>query len=586
MLGLAAAPFCTAVCAMAVLPAVLSREDPRLRSNILTMAEFLLGRLMAYAGVGLLFGWLGASAEGAVSHWASVIAYGLLGVALLLYAASETGAGNTFCRRVRRWGGARRTPLLLGLLTGANLCPPFVAAIAEAARAGGAMRGLASFMGFFLATSVATLPLVFSNLASAVRSLGRVACGVAGLILLCLAVRSAALEAQPVYVSEVHPDAAWLQQILPSASSFTAEEQPVRHFVGVADGRKVGVVAFSDDLAPEVEGFGGHVPVAVALDMEGRIQSVRILAHHRETPGFMRMVDTTDFLKQFREKSASDPIETGRDIDGVTGATYTARAVTEAARLTARQVMDKVLSLHVAAAVEPGWQGWAKPAYLVIFLLLIAAALAEMRRVKWLRFLILGAAFFYLGIRLKAFFTVKQVFDIATLATPSLRTHALWYILAIAALGSAPFMGRLYCAYLCPFGALSELLGRVFRSPLKISAGWDRKLRRIKYGVLIALAVVYAAAPRSGLLHVEPFVDLFTFSFLAEKGEMILRLAWLLFLGVASLLVFRFFCRYLCPAGAAMAFLARHRIFGRKRPDGCVECGECLVSCPKKGGMP
>ena len=62
------------------------------------------------------------------------------------------------------------------------------------------------------------------------------------------------------------------------------------------------------------------------------------------------------------------------------------------------------------------------------------------------------------------------------------------------------------------------------------------------------------------------------------------KLLWqtLIFLGVASLFVFRFFCRYLCPAGAAMAFLARHRLFGRIRPDGCLECGECMVSCPKR----
>jgi polyferredoxin len=57
--------------------------------------------------------------------------------------------------------------------------------------------------------------------------------------------------------------------------------------------------------------------------------------------------------------------------------------------------------------------------------------------------------------------------------------------------------------------------------------------------------------------------------------------AWLIFLAIASLLVFRFFCRYLCPAGAAMAFFARHRLFGRIRPDKCLECGECMVSCPR-----
>ena len=617
LLGLATAPFCAAACAPVFLPVVLSREDAPLRSNVAAFAEFMLGRLLAYAAVGLLLGWLGEAVGAGPPRWAAAAAYGLLGVALLLYAVSETRQGERrergkgkgeerngavsplsplpspfSCspRRLLRPCHAGSFPLLLGLLTGVNFCPPFASAMNQALRAGGALRGLAFFMAFFVATSLVTLPmafLAFGNLVPAIRSLGRIACGAVGLIFLCAAIRTTVpAEARAITVAEVHPSKTWLQEMLPSAATFTEQTDPVRHFLGEAGGNKVGLVVFSDDLAPEVRGFNGPVPVAVALDIDGRIQSVRILPHHAETPGYMRLVESADFVGRFRGKLHSDPIRVSEDVDGVTGATYTVQAVADATRLTARRAAASVLGSYAAAAPEPGWESWRNLRHLAIFLFLGAAVIAEVRKLAWLRYVVLAASCLYLGIWLKAFFSMKQVLDIATLALPSFRAHALWYILAASALISTLFMGRLYCAYLCPFGALTELLGRVFRSPLRISHKWDRRLRRLKYGVLVAVVVAYAAAPHSGILNVEPFTDVFTLSFLGEQGEVAVRLAWLLFLAVASVLVFRFFCRYLCPAGAAMGFLAQHRLLGRRRPQGCVECGECMVSCPKRGGAP
>ena len=84
LLGLAMAPACIAACAPVFVPVLLSREDARLKSHAFALGEFLCGRFVAYAAVGLLIGWLGARMEGAALRWASVIAYALLGVALLL----------------------------------------------------------------------------------------------------------------------------------------------------------------------------------------------------------------------------------------------------------------------------------------------------------------------------------------------------------------------------------------------------------------------------------------------------------------------------------------------------------------------
>ena len=62
LLGLATAPFCAAACAPVFLPVVLSREKARFGAQAAALGEFLLGRLVAYAAVGLVVGWIGGAA--------------------------------------------------------------------------------------------------------------------------------------------------------------------------------------------------------------------------------------------------------------------------------------------------------------------------------------------------------------------------------------------------------------------------------------------------------------------------------------------------------------------------------------------
>jgi Na+-translocating ferredoxin:NAD+ oxidoreductase RnfG subunit/ferredoxin len=584
LLGLATAPFCAAACAPVFLPVALSREKARFSAQAAAFGEFLLGRLVAYAAVGLVIGWIGGAAGAKMPPWAMPAATALLGAALLLYAVSETTRESAFCRAVKRWGRGGTFPLLLGFLTGANICPPFVMAMTDALKSGGALNGLAYFIAFFAATSLVSLPLLALALGSflpAVQSLGRVACGVVGFISICAAASYLAPAAgATVEILHIEPETALLEQLLPGARDFREVQKPVRHFIGTASGREVGIIVFSSDLAPEVQGFNGHVPVAVALDLSGRIVEARVLPG-QETPGYVRSIYAPEFAAQFRGKRYSDPLSPGHGVDAVTGATVTSSAVTDGVRLTARRAAEQALGLS-APAFAPAQRARFNLWHLAVPAFFIVAGISEVRRLRRLRPFVLAASVLCLGFGLKAFFSLIHILDIASKKVPPLGAHALWYLLTALALGSALLAGRLYCAWICPFGAITELIGRLFRSPVEISTPWDRRLRRVKYGVLLILPLIYVIWRNADVLCVEPFSDTFTLGFMAAGSDAAWRIAWLIFLGVASLLVFRFFCRYLCPAGAAMAFFARHRLFGRIRPNRCVECGECMVSCPRK----
>jgi polyferredoxin len=55
----------------------------------------------------------------------------------------------------------------------------------------------------------------------------------------------------------------------------------------------------------------------------------------------------------------------------------------------------------------------------------------------------------------------------------------------------------------------------------------------------------------------------------------------LILITVASLLVERFFCRYLCPMGAIFAVVSKLRVLRIKKPSAqCGRCRVCTNACP------
>ena len=76
---------------------------------------------------------------------------------------------------------------------------------------------------------------------------------------------------------------------------------------------------------------GLHEPIThlVEIDDDGRVQDVKVLVF-RETRG--DEIKRPRFLRQFRNKSSRDRLTIGRDLDAVTGATYSSKAISRGVR--------------------------------------------------------------------------------------------------------------------------------------------------------------------------------------------------------------------------------------------------------------
>lgn len=160
-------------------------------------------------------------------------------------------------------------------------------------------------------------------------------------------------------------------------------------------------------------------------------------------------------------------------------------------------------------------------------------------------------------------------------------TFILWFSVAAALL----FWGRgAYCGWLCPFGALQELLNQVARK-LRIPQwtlpwGLHERLWPLKYMIFLGLFGVSLTSIEQAehLAEVEPFKTAIILNFV-RAWPFVAYVAALL---IAGLFVERFFCRYLCPLGAALAIPARLRMFDwLKRYKECGNpCQTCAHQCP------
>ncbi len=157
----------------------------------------------------------------------------------------------------------------------------------------------------------------------------------------------------------------------------------------------------------------------------------------------------------------------------------------------------------------------------------------------------------------------------------------LWGYVAIALI----FWGRgVFCGWLCPFGALQELVGQgaeLLRLPRwRLPFGLHERLWPLKYIAFIALFAVFLYDPALALkgAEIEPFKTAIVLEFDRAWPFVLYAVALL----VAGLFVSRAYCRYLCPLGAALALPARIRMFEwLKRRWQCGKpCQICAQSCP------
>ncbi len=188
LLGLSSGTVCLAYCAPVLVPYLLG-EGGDIWRNALLLAEFLLGRLTGYVLFALAVWLIGFNLIPS-GGWRGLV----FGLAYLVLSVLLVGYGflnlRSWCavRTVPHFLGrvapsAAVLPLVLGFLTGINVCPPFLIALTRAADARSALDSVRFFVVFFLGTAVYFVPMPLVGTLRSMRALqtvGRLAAGIVG----------------------------------------------------------------------------------------------------------------------------------------------------------------------------------------------------------------------------------------------------------------------------------------------------------------------------------------------------------------------------------------------------------------------
>jgi polyferredoxin len=164
----------------------------------------------------------------------------------------------------------------------------------------------------------------------------------------------------------------------------------------------------------------------------------------------------------------------------------------------------------------------------------------------------------------------------------------LWAFVALTLL----LWGRgVYCGWLCPFGALQELTNQAAQRfavrQLEFPDVVHERLSAVKYLILIVLfgLSLQSALEMVRFAEVEPFKTAITLRFGREWPFVLYAGA----LVAVSAVNRKFFCKYLCPLGAALAIPGRFRVFDwwlRRRRECGRPCQICARECEVRAIRP
>jgi polyferredoxin len=395
----------------------------------------------------------------------------------------------------------------------------------------------------------------------------------------------------------------------------------------------LGYVFLTND-AVRIPAYSGRpINSLVGIDLTGRITGIAIVAHEEPILAVGISEDRLRaFTDQYRGKSVFDRIAIGAArpghvaIDTISGATITVMVQNQTVMRAARAVAESrglqpqaapappaaaspvtapatAAGPTAAAAAEPLWvEVWRERQLPIAALVVGLAALTAIlvfqdwiarhpRLVLYVRRGFLLYTLFFIGWYALGQLSVVHVLTFmhafmrdfhweTFLIDPML--FILWSFVALTLL----LWGRgVYCGWLCPFGALQELVQLVARRfgvrQLEFPDVVHERLWAVKYVVLVALfglslqslgeAVRYAES--------EPFKTAITLRFDREWPFVLYASA----LVAVSAVNRKFFCKYLCALGAALSIPGRFRVFDwwlRRRKECGKPCQICAHDCP------
>ena len=376
------------------------------------------------------------------------------------------------------------------------------------------------------------------------------------------------------------------------SNSFEFRDQPIPHYLGYHKTEEVledkdSVSLASITVAADVRGYAGPINLLVAVDKTGILRGVRYIESD-ETPAYIADID--HWLATLTGKDISHSSLRLDDIDALTGATISSRAALES--------INRAVQAGGYEAFEKSWATVTQPIenvrttfeFIIVLALLILFFPVYRFGHDKLRLFYQFAALIVLGFSFNVLVTEIDLINISLGHFPSLNANPLSYLMIGFVILTAFLLGQAYCGYVCPFGALQELIswiGRFFYLRSYVARPLETRMRYIKFVLLALMLMTFWITEDLHWITFNPMQHFFSGHF----NDWMIAITLITLIG--ALFYYRFWCRYFCPFGAFIALSNKgifFKQFAKKRrfeycdlgvrdeyDIDCIHCQRCVT---------
>ena len=373
------------------------------------------------------------------------------------------------------------------------------------------------------------------------------------LLLLLIAVNSGTLLGTPLSGSRDEADSTAAESpvvsldearlAFPQASMLGEPRDGVYEVTG--NNGALGFVMKSSPYSDRIIGFMGPTPLLIALGTDGRIAKVLAL-ENKESAQYFGVATGSGLLSAWDGLSPEEAV--AKEVDAVSGATYSSRAVISSLRAR----MSAVGSVESHQAKSADWSALLRDAVLVLLVLVSLVAYFRPSLVGKRRRWLLAACILVLGIWQGRMLSVAQFTTWVYGGIPVVAQWAVVMVFALSVVLPMIFGKAYYCAWLCPMGAAQTLLGEVNKKhKLRLSP------RLIGWLTLLRSAILFGGLLTIGIGLSFDFADYEAFAVFHPQSAPLVALVIGIVSLVLSVWIPRPWCRFLCPLGEMLELVRK-----------------------------
>ena len=330
------------------------------------------------------------------------------------------------------------------------------------------------------------------------------------------------------------------KRIIPEAAS-VEEVNYLNSWSKVYDteGNEAGGYILSSPFCDDIIGYGGIISIAVLADENEKITGITVIGH-RETPAWVSGLENIGFFNSWNDKSLAELEK--MHVDAVSGATYTSDAVgkiirkrtsiftgnTEYVRSIPKTEISLLKSPHEAVL------------YFILFISLLGIFI---KKINKFRIFIQLLSIIFFGIMSGKFISVYFLESLSLNGISFLTSFITIILLVLSVFAPLFFNKHYYCYYICPFGGVQTILGKIPVKKFVPGANTIIFIRRLRLLIFISLLIAVSASVKMDLTMIEPF-SIFIFS-----SASIITISGSIIILIASVFMKNPWCFYLCPTG-------------------------------------